>query len=398
MLNGLAKVTLAGILLMASGCAQAATPLSRAYAFLYRQMDKYQQGDSLRLVRSYVPTDTFSNADVSYTYDDDVMLLALLRRGQGEDVARARVLGDALVYAQAHDPYNDGRVRGAYHARRFTGHDGAPRIAGAASDTGNLAWTGIAFAQLYNATGKQDYLSAALALGGFIQRNTYDTRGAGGYTGGINADQQKIEYKSTEHNIDLYALFGMLAQLTGEQSWSGDATHALTFVQAMWNAKRGYFYIGTGNDGATINKGDPTPEDVQTWSFLSTGLAQYQSSMDWALANLSAIKGRFDGLSFEAKDRSGVWFEGTAHAAMAFAARGMGDDAQTVAQLLADVEIGQANAPNADGKGVVAASKDGLETGDGADKYYASLHIGATAWYCLAKQAANPFRLFASRH
>ena len=60
-----------------------------------------------------------------------------------------------------------------------------------------------------------------------------------------------------------------------------------------------------------------------------------------------------------------------------------------------DIEAGQASAPNADGKGIDAASKDGLDTGDGSDKYYASLHIGATAWYCLAKLSANPFRLFA---
>jgi hypothetical protein len=56
------------------------------------------------------------------------------------------------------------------------------------------------------------------------------------------------------------------------------------------------------------------------------------------------------------------------------------------------------NAPNADDLGIDAASKDGLKTGDGGDKYYASLHIGATAWYCLAGQSANPFRFLTPIH
>jgi hypothetical protein len=75
----------------------------------------------------------------------------------------------------------------------------------------------------------------------------------------------------------------------------------------------------------------------------------------------------------------------------------LGSDAQTATTLIGDIEAGQTNAPNADGRGIDAASKDGLKTGDGGgDKYYASLHIGATAWYCLAKQSANPFRLLPS--
>jgi hypothetical protein len=49
-------------------------------------------------------------------------------------------------------------------------------------------------------------------------------------------------------------------------------------------------------------------------------------------------------------------------------------------------------APNADGKGIVSASSDGLDTGFG-DLYYASLHTGATAWYLLAATGTNPFVL-----
>jgi hypothetical protein len=46
----------------------------------------------------------------------------------------------------------------------------------------------------------------------------------------------------------------------------------------------------------------------------------------------------------------------------------------------------------ADGKGIVSASSDGLDTGFG-DLYYAALHLGATAWYLLAAHVTNPFTL-----
>jgi len=384
------------LLAIAPAGASAATHLARAYDFLYRQMDKYHNGSELRLVQSYVRTPTFRDGDITYTYDDTVMIIALLQRGRGEDIRRAEVLGDSLVYAQQHDPYQDGRVRDGYHARVFIKPDGLPHIAfddgDGGSDTGNMTWSGMALVQLFAATGRRDYLDAAKVIAEFIQGNCFDTRGAGGYTGGITQSQRKIEYKSTEHNIDLFGLFTMLAEATGDQNWSADAEHAANFVDAMWDPKGGHFYIGTLDNGVTINKEDPTPEDVQTWSYLSLDRSRYAHSIDWALRHLATNQGKFAGLSFEVKDRSGVWFEGTAHAAAALEARDLRGDAGKADQLLRDIEIGQDRAPNADGYGIDAASKDRLKTGDGDGLYFASLHIGATSWYCLAMQSGDPFR------
>jgi len=374
-----------------------ATPLDKAYTFLDTMMDRYQQGAALRLVQSFVPTPTFDDGDVSYTYDDDVMIIALLQRGTKDDKKRATILGESLLYAQSHDPLADGRIRNAYHADPFLKHDGSVNIASNGSDNGNIAWTGMALMQLYHATRNTAYLTAAESIANFVQANAYDTRGAGGYTGGFTPNQTKILWKSTEHNLDLYALFSTLARTTHSANWKADAKHALKFIKAMWNDDGGYYYIGTGEDGKTINAGDPTPEDVQTWSFLSTRLAANQGSIDWALANVSATSGDFQGLSFAVNDRSGVWFEGTAHAAAALLARNLSGDADIAAQLLSDVEIGQVSAPNADGNGIDAASKDGLKTDESGDAYYAALHIGATGWYCIAKQAGNPFALIAHR-
>jgi len=381
------------VLLAPAAAAAQQTPLDKAYTFVDRMMDLYSTGDTLRVAQSFVPTATFDDGDVSYTYDDAVLIVALLQRGNRNDKDRAKVLGDSLVYAQQHDEAADGRVRDAYHADPFLNGDGTPDVAAQSSYTGNIAWTGMALLHLYRATHDGTYLDAALALGNFILANAYDTRGKGGYTGGLKADGGKLLWKSTEHNIDTYAFFAMLRQETGDASWKTNAAHALRFVKSMWNRKKDFFYIGTLDDGRTVNRGDPTPEDVQTWSYLATGLGAYQGSIDWALAHLSATSGDFQGLSFEVKDRSGVWFEGTAHAAAALLARNQGDDITQADILLGDVGTGQTSAPNADGYGIDAASKDGLQTGDGGDDYYAALHTGATGWFCIALQAGNPFRL-----
>ena len=371
------------------------TPLARAYLFLRDMMDLYATGTTLRLVQSYKPTAGLNLADIAFIYDNAVMLIALLIRGQADDLSRATLIGDSLIYAQNNDSYSDGRVRDGYHVNPFKWPDGSVHVATdngfGGSDTGNLAWCGISLMQLYGNTRQPQYLNAALGLGAFIQTNAYDARGPGGYTGGLRQDQTRIAYKSTEHNIDLFSFFTMLSEATADPKWSLRAKHALDLVESMWNSQTGFFWTGTLDDGTTINQ-FPVPEDAQTWSYLSTGLGLYQRSIDWVAANLAATNTAFSGVSFSQVDRSGVWFEGTAHLAAALQMRNLSGDSKTAALHLKDIEFGQANAPHTDGNSIDAASKDGLSTGYGFN-YYAAPHIGATSWYCLAKQGANPFHL-----
>ncbi len=136
------------------------------------------------------------------------------------------------------------------------------------TDVGDAAWAGQALVQLYAATGTNAYLAGAEAIGNWVQANCYDTRGAGGYTGGETAAGQKIEWKSTEHNIDLYAFFSMLAAQTHDPAWSARAAWARQFVAAMWDSRQGRFYVGTTRDGQTPND-SVQPEDVDSWSYLA---------------------------------------------------------------------------------------------------------------------------------
>ncbi len=55
--------------------------------------------------------------NLAFTYDNAVALLAFLASGTDDGVRRARLIGDAFVYAAAHDrTYDDGRLRTAYMA------------------------------------------------------------------------------------------------------------------------------------------------------------------------------------------------------------------------------------------------------------------------------------------
>ncbi len=65
------------------------------------------------------------------------------------------------------------------------------------------------------------------------------------------------------------------------------------------------------------------------------------------------------------------------------------DDIRRAAGYLSDIRYAQAHGPNADGRGIIASSEDGLTDCQG-DFLYASLHTGTTAWYILAAKAIDP--------
>ncbi|MFD0396527.1 trypsin-like serine protease [Kitasatospora sp. NPDC127121] len=375
-----------------------------AYSFLAQRLDAHGTGSTLRVPRSYqgghfedpklFGPDGFQ---ASFTYDNALVITAFLQRGGTDDVAHATALGDSLLYAQAHDITPDGRIRASYEPDPFVKTpSGEPYVGGFSVYTGNMAWAGMALTRLYQVTGQQRFLDGALKAANWIQNNTADTRGAGGYTGGLRNDDGTgqtmvpLTWKATEHNIDTGAFFAMLAGVTGDAGWAQRSTNAFRFVKSV-QAANGHLWTGTGLDGVTTND-DVEPEDVQTWSYLATLDPSYAPAVDWAAGRMAATDGPYSGVGFSGKDTSGVWFEGTAHLLAAYQVRRADGDAAKAATLMATLQKAQSGAANTDGKGIVAASHDGLDTGEG-DFYYSSLHTGATAWYVIAAQGGNPFRL-----
>ena len=417
--------------------------VERAFSFQNLMMDAYATGSTVRLTQSY--SDEALGA-TAFTYDNAVSIHAYLASSDPANTARAEVLGAGLLYAQAHNfPFNDGRFAQAYYVNVPAADGSGAYITPAAapfyfytSAVGDQAWAGMALAQLYLRTGNAKYLAGALAVANWIVRNTYDTRGPGGYTFGTNINQfnQSVASgngKSTEHNIDTYAFFTMLSTLTkggiasNGRTWAALAQHALQFVAAMYNVAGPYFYTGTLSDQVTINP-SPIPEDCQTWSYMATLDARWRGTIDWALQHLqatdtasaphSSLTGnqKIRGLVFDtasltttADDPQAVWLEGTSHMIAALDARVL-SGGDSLPQLYADLSeavrllnqcekaqsllgagktVGGHAIPQ--GLGLVAATSI-LDTGFGYT-YGPSLHTGATGWYLIGALAANPFQL-----
>jgi hypothetical protein len=408
--------------------------VSNAYLFLNQMMDAYAQGNTTRMVQSYadqIAGGTFFST--AFTYDNALLLLAYLTRGRRDDLARAQVLGNALVYAQQSDGQSDGRFRQAYFGGSADSNGvfvkpGLSFFQGSA--VGDVAWAGLSLAQLFARTGVKTYLDAAVKAATFIETTTRDNSNVppGGYFFGNGQSN-----KSTEHNIDVYALFTMLARLTGQSTWLDGAQHARAFIEAMWDAPSGHFWTGTSDPTHIFF--DNSPEDVQTWSYMALLDSAFQASLEWVKTNLATTDTSFalnNGWGFKGNfrvygstyaslskigtllgdgsvDPDAVWCEGTSHVAAALLARRLPQekdiptfhgDVKTAGILLENMQVPQTSLghgqtvngqPLPDGQGIVAATSP-LNTGFGFN-FFPIRHIGATSWYVMAAQAANPFQL-----
>ena len=425
-------------------------PDDPTYGYLSFAMDAFQPGRAPRLIQSF--SDSQQLGSTAFVYDNALAILAYLARGQRDDLSRAMVLGDGFLYAQAHDPtFADGRVRQAYwvgpfalsFARSdayFVRADGSVNLVGApwfftGSSVSDMSWAGIGLARLSAHTGASRYLDGALRLGRWIVDHAFDRVGLGGYSFGVDGNDQRLSArKLTEHNVDVYAFFtNLLAPLTGDATWIDRGAHALAFIERMWNAEGGFFYTGS-RDGTTIDT-DVVLEEVQSESYLALLDPRYADALDWVKTNLIAtdtpqslrgsLRGnlRLSGVTFSDVSRrateqasasdawpdpDAVWLEGTAHMAAALLARGRSapddlptfhGDVATAAEYLVHVvlarrELGRRQTVNGlaipEASGVVAASSV-LNTGTGFS-YYPNVHLGASSWYLIAAAAANPYR------
>jgi len=390
-----------------------------------------------RFIQSYVRGDCPHEgvASTAHIYDQALVLLAFLARGQRDDLARAELIARALTEALSKDrTFKDGRLRNAYASGELIDpHSASTRIPGrfdpmkdqfledefaVGSDTGNMAWAGLALVQAHSFLADRSltkpespYLAPAIATGKWIVDNTKANEAPGGFRGGFEgfekaagdpSGQFKLTWRSTEHNIDLVALFRHLATAVGENTsdgayWSSQAQHARHFVEAMQDPD-GHFWTGTKPDGADLNK-DVVPLDAQAWSVLGLGEPRkYEKTLDWAVRNCGAVlaPNTFD---FNCNDGDGAWWEGTAQIATALRLLGRGDQSEAVLKELRMARVG-----NGSGRGAMpAASICGLTTG--FKKYWRTkdetkpwlypdnAHIGATAWYIFSELHKNPYYL-----
>jgi hypothetical protein len=371
----------------------------------------YDYGSRVMFLKSYASvavdeTDQYVINNTAYLYDNAAAVIALSRAGK---YAEARQIADAIVYATEHDRYyKDGRVRNAYANGGPKSYNGwhtpssyeFARMSGyydakagkwfedyyaVSTSTGNAAWAVMALCEIYANSGRGEYLAAARRIADFILTLKSDS---GGFTGGYEGwepNAVKVTYKSTEHNIDVISAFRKLADLTGEAKYRNASAYARDFVLSMYDGGKNCFYTGTLADGVTANSA-VLPIDTNTWSVLTLGGSDIPFDKVMAFVDKSFAVG--EGYDFN-NDRDGVWFEGTAQAALAYMKLGVESRYKSLLAFL--------NTSAAPDGSITAADRDGVSTGfkvSGLDmdwEYFKRQHLGATAWLSYAQLGANPF-------
>lgn len=336
---------------------------------------------------------------VAYTYDNALAVIALIACHR---LPQAERIGAALRTAALTDP----RLRNGYRAGPITS---APLTNGwwdptthrwledsyqSGTATGNVAWAALAMLALNAATGDPRWRTAAVHLAHWIDRNTRYPAGHGGFTGGIDgfdSSPKKIEWQSTEHNIDAVALFTWLAEIDPAPEWTADAATARQFVASQWNAKAGYFLIGTLPNGAE-NTG-ASALDVQAWAqLLPAPDPDWQRALHYAAANYKVGHGFAFGSA-----RGGVWLEGTAQTALAYRHVGMNPQADELFPTIAG-QFSPSGYVYATNQKELRTSPATAAGNSGPGYYYFRLpHLGATAWAALAALDWNPFTCHAGK-
>ena len=390
--------------------------------------------DEPRFIQSYEPIahPTRGPPNISHVYDQSLVLLAFLARGTEEDLRRAQLIADAMILVQNRQFSTDsGALRNAYASGEVLDyHTGIPRVPGwwnnhsqtycqdnfaLGNDTGNNAWAGIALIQLHHvlnqsrAVEQMDnrYLAAAEKIAQWIVKYQYTEGNYKGYIGGLEVTKQMPDqahqkassgWQSSEHNIDLVALFEHLSATyrtidpNKSQDWKTHANHARQFIQEMWHHEnKEPVYLLTGaNKQRTAKTEKPIPLDVQTWAVLALDPNEYRAALDWALLNCHD-KENVNGFDFNCDDGDGSWWEGTGQMVTALnwlkrheKANAILDDLRK-AQIIDDEPRGAFPAANK------TALTTGFEKEWGPWVYTNEPHIGATAWYLFAALKKNPY-------
>jgi hypothetical protein len=252
--------------------------------------------------------------------------------------------------------------------------------------TGTVAWAALALLTLHEATGAPEWRAAAEKLALWAITHTATSNGHTGGVFGDGANAQPLTWKSTEHNLDLAAVFLWLAR--AEADWSNEAEHITHgILEILWDDGTGRFATGTTPGGGITPNWATSGLDAQLWPVLLPGAPPMWAR---AVAYAERTHGVAGGFDFN-DDRDGLWVEGTAQAALVYRVLGRTADAD---KLLAEVARHQSA-----GGYLFATREAQITTGLAISpasttddfRYYRRPHLAATAWAVLAREGWNPF-------
>lgn len=300
---------------------------------------------------------SFAGGSVSYTYDQAVLAIAALVKG---DAPRARDLLNVLKGLQG----TDGSFCNAYWTATRAVQEGAREV-------GPTLWVALAAMAWEQFTGDtatfRPMATKACAWAvGFQQAD-------GGIDGGLDAAGNRLAWASTEHNLDAYAALRRFGQATA-------ATKVKSFLDnVVWRTD--HFIVGRNDDSNHVM-------DVNTWGVMALGLSgtrNYNAGQYWNLSHVRTTKSA-NGVSYDLFDFNDyvhdIWFEGSA-----FMVISLGMDNNTFNQQYFLNQI----LKNQDSTGGIQYSL--LGTSNGYWTMSSARAISSTAWLLLALHDHNPFAI-----
>jgi hypothetical protein len=189
-------------------------------------------------------------ANWAFTYDQALLVQAYT---QFSDFTRANKI---LEFFAKHAARKNGWFLNAYYV-----NDGTPIEF--VMHSGPNIWLGIAIMQYTQKTRDQSYLGLAQSIAQTIM-NLQDEDADGGIRGNPAA-----EWYSTEHNLDAYAFFNMLAKVTGEKIYSQAARKTLNWLVGH-TYDRQDLPVNRGKGDSTI------ATDTYAWSIAAIGPQKLQ--------------------------------------------------------------------------------------------------------------------------
>lgn len=384
-----------------------------------------------RLVRSYQMIEYIAEApqlqNICYMYDNAVVISALISSQKSTYKERALLITDAFVELVAIEPnhilknayccgdlfsYNskvrkETRMPGRFGKTSDNANTWLVDAYSMSIDTGNLAWSMLALLNAWDISQKPEYIQTASQIGNWITNNCQEGFCEFGFSGGNAWDYKTGLYEtqtwmSIEHNIDLYAAFTRLAKLSDDklrQRWLESAESAKQFV--YWCKGKDQQQIGMLVTGTLKNTCEPNfglePLDPQTWSVLAFYKENktFEESLDWAKKRLLISKKQLSGYKFSTAS-SNIWPEGTAQMALALKTLGRHDEYKEIIVNLDKIQSEYGNLESIYGP-LPGGYPEKVDTGYKLENYetnvfyYKLPHVGATAWYIMAKNKWNPF-------
>ena len=329
--------------------------------------------------------ESYETAEVSYTYDNALAAMVYLLNN---DSGRAKKVFDFFVKWAEKEVSKNGKFNGLTDMYKISG-----KVGNESRAIGPNAWILLALNHYALITKDRSYMEFSELIADWML--SFQDSSRGGLWGGIGEYNDKFLWMSTEHNLDCYAGFKVLSELSGKKKYLKAALEIKEFLDThLWNENDKRFYNGWDDPNFAT--------DVSSWAVLSLMEQKYFDSLDFAIKysenkqfykpNNIEITGFDFGSDYGTSpypDKDAVWFEGTGQMVLAFYHCSLTNEADFYTDELLKGVVKSKSFD--DSAGLPYASNPGSPPYGGWVMPDKPICISSTAWLIYSLKKFNPF-------